>query len=108
MDSAEPKDGSYQEPQISQTVVRKLGTSEAFGSDDEARALCVNGKGGRKSESDQSSLAQEARAMTATPICKLGVLFVGQFMRFGVLLPILIFVKKILPSVLKKILIWSE
>lgn len=47
MDSAEPKDGNYQEPQISQTVARNWGTGGAFGDDDKARALCVNG-GGRE------------------------------------------------------------
>ncbi len=79
---------------------------KAAGDDDKARALCVNG-GGRVCESDQSSLAQEAKALTATPICELGVLFEGQLMRFGVLLPILTFVRKIFSNVLKKVQIWS-
>jgi hypothetical protein len=74
MNSAEPKDGSYQEPQISHVVVRIWRTNEAFVVDDEARALCVNEwwQGSDSSErAISSTMAPKAKALTATPTCEL-------------------------------------
>lgn len=71
MDSVETKDGRYQEPQISQTVVGNLGTSEDFGAVTKPGHYVSGLESRGKLQEAWIQLeveSQEARAMTATPV----------------------------------------